>query len=98
MRTRKLIIGAALALGLFSIPTPASAHNYDGQSLTTCYADHTAGWNLILHSHPVWLDPAFVDYGCVETDGIRCRHYFDTRWWNQETTRHDDGPIYICGP
>lgn len=94
-----LMIIAALALvagvGLIS-ESPASAHDFDGMSLTTCYAEHTTGWNLILHSHPVWLDPAFVDYGCVETDGVRCRHYFATRWWNGLTTRHNNGPIYIC--
>lgn len=98
-----LSVGFALSTVTVTEAAPSHAeapvsvtHNYDGQSLTTCYAVHTAGWNLILHSHPVILDPAYVDYGCEETDGIRCRHYFATRWWNSVVTRHDDSPIVIC--
>lgn len=89
-----LVAGLALAIGAVVLTgSPASAHNFDGNSLYTCSQEEPPDgtpdpvW-VTRHSHPVALTEAYVDYSCCAWDGAREVRYWATLWWNGATNAH----------
>jgi hypothetical protein len=57
------VLGFAGA-SVFAVANPASAHNFDTNSYFYCSAHRTFGYDLLLHSWPIHIDPHTVIYAC----------------------------------
>lgn len=93
---RKSLAVLVVMLVAMSAPAmPASAHNWDGNSLHACYSQREwAPISVVRHSHPSDITSLWVDYYCCEWDGARHQYYYTTLWANGATNRHgpESGP------
>lgn len=97
------LAGLVLVLGVVALPSsPASAHNFNNDSLYTCSQEEPPNGNpspywTVRHSHPVALTEAYVDYACCAWDGAREVRYWATLWWNGAHNAHGGYSYGVLG-
>jgi hypothetical protein len=86
-----LITALALTLGALTLPTPASAHNYDNTSLWVCAATRPNASYSIDHSWPYYVVPSHVGERCMAHSGSTLHACWDADY--NTTTGQITGPL-----